>query len=375
MKNKKMKIRKIKNKIIVTNTLSTSIAMFIIIASFFLFFIERELELEVKELTPIARSTVRHLQDYSWDELQEEYSGYYFADKEYMSVMVRENGKNLKLTDDFDEDRFKVNHYAFVENRLVYTKMMTDANGRDYYFSRNFNFSNFSELFFILFSLFLLITFTQFIISTLIAKNIINPVSEIIKQAKEIQDHHIEVKLIKIRDDEIGDLVDIVNKSFEKKEEIIKSQKKFSSDISHELKTPLAIMKGYLDILKWGYEDRKLLLESLADMNEEIVKMENIINSLFLSSNMEKLKLDIKEIEIKNFLEKIKKDYELINKNQEITVDVKDDTTIKGDRNLLFEAFRGIIDNGIKYSGSRRINLIAETLSSDDGSKKSRIII
>ena len=222
------KIRKIKDKIIISNTLSITVAMFIIIMSFFLFFINRDLSLEVKELEPIAKSAVHHFQHYNWNELKQEYDNYYFADKEYMSVMVEENGVSLKLTDDFNDKKIKLDHFVIGKNKLIFTRLVTDRNGRKYYFSRNFTFSDFSEIFYIMTALFLLIIITQFIISSLIAKNILAPVSEIIRQAKEIRNHHIEVKLMKIRDDEIGDLVDIINESFKRKEELIKSQKKFS---------------------------------------------------------------------------------------------------------------------------------------------------
>ena len=369
------KIRKIKDKIIITSTLGTLIAMFIIIASFFLYFINRDLSLEIRELEPIAKSAVRHFQDFKMNKLKQEYHNYYFADKEYMSVMVKENGLKLDLTNDFNNRKIKLDHFVFEKNRLVFTRLLTDKNGREYYFSRNFKFSDFSSIFYIMSTLFLLVILTQFVISSLVAKNILTPVSEIIKRAKEIQSHNIDVRLMKIRDDEIGDLVNIINESFKRKEELIKSQKKFSSDISHELKTPLAIMKGYLDILKWGKGNEKILNESFEDMNEEIKKMENIINTLFLTSNLEKLKLNFEEIDIKSFFLKIKKDYEIINKNQQIEIIIKDQESINVDKDLLFEAFRGIIDNGIKYSNSKKIELILEIVENKDNSKNKKITI
>ena len=103
--------------------------------------------------------------------------------------------------------------------------------------------------------------------------------------------------------------MDVLNHTFLKKEELIKSQKKFSSNVSHELKTPLAIMKGYLDILKWGKNDEKLLNESIENLDIEVKNIENIINGLFLSSNLEKIQIKKESIDVRNFLEKIKKDY------------------------------------------------------------------
>ena len=147
--------------------------------------------------------------------------------------------------------------------------------------------------------------------------------------------------------------------TFKKKEEIIKSQKTFSSDVSHELKTPLAIMKGYLDILEWGKNDKDLLNEAIENLNLEVKNIERIINTLFLSSNLEKITIKKEIIDVKQLFEKIKKDYELLNIKREILVKSDGNVNIFVDKNLISEVLRGLIDNSIKYSVGN-IELIAK---------------
>ena len=141
--------------------------------------------------------------------------------------------------------------------------------------------------------------------------------------------------------------------------DIIKSQKTFSSDVSHELKTPLAIMKGYLDILEWGKNDKDLLNEAIENLNLEVKNIERIINTLFLSSNLEKITIKKEVIDVKQLFEKIKKDYELLNIKRKILVKSDGNVNIFVDKNLISEVLRGLIDNSIKYSVGN-IELIAK---------------
>ena len=138
-----------------------------------------------------------------------------------------------------------------------------------------------------------------------------------------------------------------------------KRRKTFSSDVSHELKTPLAIIKGYLDILEWGKNDKDLLNEAIENLNLEVKNIERIINTLFLSSNLEKITIKKEVIDVKQLFEKIKKDYELLNIKRKILVKSDGNVNIFVDKNLISEVLRGLIDNSIKYSVGN-IELIAK---------------
>ena len=357
------KIWKIKDKIVFANTLSTAIATFLIIFSMFLYLLHFTLEIEIEEIDHIFKNVVEHMEDIDIDNLRKFYENYEYADKEYMSVAAEEKGKIIYLDNDFDSkelNNFITGKTLFRKDGLIYNSMYDDRNGRKYYLIRHFKFKEFDEISYVMLVLLILIIVTEYIISRIVTKNILDPISRIIRQSKEIEKRNIEVQLTKTRDDEIGDLIDVLNHTFLKKEELIKSQKKFSSNVSHELKTPLAIMKGYLDILKWGKNDEKLLNESIENLDIEVKNIENIINGLFLSSNLEKIQIKKESIDVRNFLEKIKKDYEVLEDKLKIKIIAKEDIELIGDSYLLSEAVRGIIDNGIKYSDGELIELILE---------------
>ena len=358
---KKIKLKKIKDKIIFANTVSLVFISFIIILGMTIFLIHTAVEAETKEMDKLIFTVIQKLNNVPTDTLKETYQHFDYADKEYISLAVEKNGRLIYLTNDennFDFKKFEVNKLETKWDRFIYKRIYT-VNNVKYYAIRNFEFMEAHEILYVMLVMFILITISIIIISKIIAEYVLNPLSNIIFQSKEINDHNIDAQLTKTRDDEIGELIDVLNETFKKKEEIIKTQKTFTSDVSHELKTPLAIMKGYLDILKWGKEDEKLLNEAIENMDLEIKNIERIINTLFLSSNLEKITIKKEIINVKQLFEKIKKDYELLNIERKIIITADKKINIFADKNLISEVLRGLIDNSIKYSIGN-IELIAK---------------
>ena len=358
---KKIKLKKIKDKIIFANTVSLVFISFIIILGMTIFLIHTAVEAETKEMDKLIFTVIQKLNNVPTDTLKETYQHFDYADKEYISLAVEKNGRLIYLTNDennFDFKKFEVNKLETKWDRFIYKRIYT-VNNVKYYAIRNFEFMEAHEILYVMLVMFILITISIIIISKIVAEYVLNPLSNIIFQSKEINDHNIDAQLTKTRDDEIGELIDVLNETFKKKEEIIKTQKTFTSDVSQELKTPLAIMKGYLDILKWGKEDEKLLNEAIENMDLEIKNIERIINTLFLSSNLEKITIKKEIINAKQLFEKIKKDYELLNIERKIIITADKKINIFADKNLISEVLRGLIDNSIKYSIGN-IELIAK---------------
>ena len=345
-------MKKIKDKIIIANTVSLIFISFIIILSMTIFLIHTAVETETKEMDKLIPVVIEKLDKVPDNKLKETYETYDYADKEYISLAVLRNGKFIYLTDDeksFKLKKFESNKLKTKWDRFIYKKIY-DGYKSKYYVIRNFEFMEAHELLYVMLAMFVLITISIIIISKIVAEHVLTPLSNIISQSNEMSKHNIDLQLTKTRDDEIGELIDVLNETFNKKKEIIKSQKTFTSNVSHELKTPLAIMKGYLDILKWGKDDKDLLNEAIENLNLEVKNIERIINTLFLNSNLEKITIKKEITDVKQLFEKIKKDYELLNIKNEMIINVNNEVNIFVDKNLISEALRGLIDNCIKYS-------------------------
>jgi len=88
-------------------------------------------------------------------------------------------------------------------------------------------------------------------------------------------------------------------------------QKRFTADASHEIRTPIAVLNGYLDILKeWGKNDPALLEESVDAMKEETRNLKKLSENLLLLSRLElnQHNLQRETVELNQIVDKLTKD-------------------------------------------------------------------
>ena len=75
---------------------------------------------------------------------------------------------------------------------------------------------------------------------------------------------------------ELKDLAVVINRMLDRIELSYNSQKQFVSDASHELRTPIAVIRGYTDMLKrWGKDDPEVLQEGIMAISQETEGMKD----------------------------------------------------------------------------------------------------
>ena len=210
---KKIRLKKIKDKIIFANTVSLVFISFIIILGMTIFLIHTAVKAETKEMDKLVLSAIDKLKNLPSNKLKETYKNYDYADKEYISLAVKKNGTFIYLTNDennFDFKKFEVNKLETKWDRFVYKRIYT-VNNTKYYAIRNFEYMEAHEVLYVMLLMFILITISIIIISKIVAEYVLNPLTNIIFQSKEINNHNIDAQLTKKRDDEIGYLFFVFN--------------------------------------------------------------------------------------------------------------------------------------------------------------------
>ena len=127
------------------------------------------------------------------------------------------------------------------------------------------------------------------------------------------------------------------------------------SVISHELKTPVSIIKGYAGTLaredaNW---DKKTLADGLAVIEEEADRLDRLINNLLEASRMQAggLKLKASYLDLADMARIVVEKLQATTDNHTITIDIPDDfPLIRGDHDRLREVLTNLIGNAIKYS-------------------------
>tara|TARA_B100001741_G_scaffold23394_1_gene17281 strand:+ start:1529 stop:2890 length:1362 start_codon:yes stop_codon:yes gene_type:complete len=137
-------------------------------------------------------------------------------------------------------------------------------------------------------------------------------------------------------------------------------RKEFVANVSHELKTPVTTIKGYVETIQGitkDVEQKKFLKIVSKNTN----RLNSIIDDLLLLSKIEEkedvLNLDLKDEKLKPVLESAKQNCDrfLSEKNINIKINCLDTIYIKQNHRLLEEAIFNILNNSIKYSNENSL--------------------
>ena len=187
-----------------------------------------------------------------------------------------------------------------------------------------------------------------------VVNNALIPIVELNKNIKKINEDNLNSNLsIKGANDEIKELTISFNKMIAKLENAFSSQKRFNSSVAHELKTPLAVIKTNIDVLKSS--NCKSLEEydkTLAVVEKSILKMNLIIETLLDIIRQENAPLN-EIVSIDEILEDIVDDLSIIANKKNIKLKLNSyniKNKIKGNEIMLYRAFYNVIENSIKYN-------------------------
>jgi len=152
---------------------------------------------------------------------------------------------------------------------------------------------------------------------------------------------------------ELKDLAAVINNMLDRIETSYESQKQFVSDASHELRTPIAVIQGYVNLLsRWGTDNKEVLEESIEAIQNEAKSMQELVEKLLFLSRHDKktLKLQKKLFNIRPIVEDMVKETRLVAPSRIINSPILQDALVYGDKQSLKQALRIFIDNAVKYS-------------------------
>lgn len=193
------------------------------------------------------------------------------------------------------------------------------------------------------------------IIAFLVSKRILYPLRKIILQAQEITSEKLDSRLDESgAKDELQELAATFNQLFCRLQEDFERQRRFTSDAAHELKTPLAVISGHVDLLcRWGKDNPQVLDESLQMLQKESRSMASLIESLLQltrAENNEESAYPQEEIQLFSFLQEILADFSLIYPDGEFRLNCPKDSSLFCNREALKQILRIFVKNSLTYS-------------------------
>ncbi|MDF2531504.1 MAG: ATP-binding region ATPase domain protein, partial [Clostridia bacterium] len=192
------------------------------------------------------------------------------------------------------------------------------------------------------------------IIGVMASKRLLRPIKQMTDAVNNVTINQLDMRLdITGSQNEFKDLAGTFNNMLDRLQSSYEMQSQFVSDASHELRTPISVIQGYVNLLdRWGKNDNKVLEESITAIKSEAEDMKNLIENLLFLARGDKdvQKVEKKDFNINELIEEIIRETKLIDDKHEIIYKRNEGISIYADYSLIKEAIRIFVDNSLKYT-------------------------
>lgn len=187
-----------------------------------------------------------------------------------------------------------------------------------------------------------------------ISRKALSPISDIVTAARGLSASNLSERISADgAKDELLELTEVLNGMLDRIESAYNAQKQFVSDASHELRTPIAVIQGYADMLgRWGKSDPEVRDEAIAAISGETRAMKDLVEQLLFIARHENSpqRYQMEFFDLKEMAEESLKETRLIAGEHKITAGSIESAIVRGDRNALKQALRVFLENALKYT-------------------------
>lgn len=173
-------------------------------------------------------------------------------------------------------------------------------------------------------------------------------------QLGEIDDAHLDARIpVDGTQKELKNLAQAINAMLDRINQSYRAQMRFVSDASHELRTPIAVIQGYANLLnRWGKDDPAAMQESIDAITQEAQSMKELIEQLlFLArGDNDSLAVEPEVFDLTAVAGQVMKDSQVIDQTHPMEVNWDRPVYVNCDLGLTKQAIRILVDNAIKYT-------------------------
>ncbi len=188
-----------------------------------------------------------------------------------------------------------------------------------------------------------------------IARRAVAPVEAIAAQAETISVSDLHQRLpASSSQDEIAHLTSVLNGMFDRLQRSFDQVARFTSDASHELKTPLALMRAEAESALNARNSAPDQHELCANVIKQCLQLSQIVDGLLFLSRADNrhLALEQETVDLASLVRELREDAEILALPLILTLqcNLPSELRVRGDRRLLSRALMNLIDNAIKYN-------------------------
>jgi heavy metal sensor kinase len=205
-----------------------------------------------------------------------------------------------------------------------------------------------------------------------LATRSLSPVAAMSARAAEISSTNLNERLpISQRRDELGSLAQVINSLLERLERAFGQQRRFMADASHELRTPVAVLRTEADVtLSRPSRTEAEYRESISVMQDAARRLGRIVDDLFLLARADAGHLPLRRepLYLEEVVDEAARAVRTLALERAVAVELLplEDSPFTGDADLLGRALLNLLDNAIKHSPSGGTVTLALTRAANE---------
>ncbi len=267
-------------------------------------------------------------------------------------VAIKPHQKKTTFTNEYRKIEDEVNEYRILQHHFTYE-------GEDYQLEIGSSLSEVNDLTFVirLFILivFVVILFITFLADTFYIEYLLKPFYKIIdtKIRRVNEPETFDHTPIKAASRDFRELDFVLNQMMDRISEVFKKEKQFISNVSHELLTPIALLKNKLENLLQNESLDDNAVDKIAGSLKTLDMLKKIINNLLLISRIDNNQYEAnEEINLREIVSDLQEDLQDRIEDKEIKFinKIEEDFVFTGNKTLMHILIYNLVTNAIKYN-------------------------
>ncbi len=197
------------------------------------------------------------------------------------------------------------------------------------------------------------------------------PIAQLQNGVEKIQEDNLDFHVEYNEDDELGELCCSVEKMrselWQKQKalwESLEQRKLLNASVAHDIRTPITVLKGYLDYLEKMIPQDKLtedmLLDTVSSMQGAVNRLEQYVDCVRDVEKIENIEIEKRPENVKRLLDEMRSNVQQLETNKEILIssNIMTMDEVRLDKSVLFRIFENLLQNALRYAKKQvRINI------------------
>ena len=197
------------------------------------------------------------------------------------------------------------------------------------------------------------------------------PIAQLQNGVEKIQEDNLDFHVEYNEDDELGELCCSMEKMrselWQKQKalwESLEQSKLLNASVAHDIRTPITVLKGYLDYLEKMIPQDKLtedmLLDTVSSMQGAVNRLEQYVDCVRDVEKIENIEIEKRPENVKRLLDEMRSNVQQLETNKEILIssNIMTMDEVRLDKSVLFRIFENLLQNALRYAKKQvRINI------------------